>query len=107
MKPDCSDPMPEDAITPTQAAKICNASLNSVWRWIRQGRVRAWRIGELGRLHLSEAEVRGMMRQVVIPKRLPPRDKNGERLTAELDRQREARARKLLRLPPLEDNGAA
>ncbi len=90
-----TDPLPDDLISPTQAAKIGHISLRSVWRWIATGRLRAWRTGAT-RLLVSARDVRAQIRPVVPTVRIPPRDKNGERLLGDLDRKAEASAERRL-----------
>ncbi len=97
--------LPTDLITPAQAATIGHVSTCSVWRWIRLGRLRAWKVGT-GRLLVSQADVLSLIVPVAVRPPLARRDRNGQRLTAELDRQREERTRILLRLP-LDGPGAA
>jgi excisionase family DNA binding protein len=62
-----SDP-PSDLITTMQAAKIAKVSACSLYRWIVSGKLRAWRL--IGRLRVSEAEVRALL-QPVEPKQRP------------------------------------
>ncbi len=96
-----TDPLPEDLITPKAAAKACHVSLQSMWRWIRIGRVRAWRAGQC-RLLVSQKEVLAQIRPVVPTVRIPPRDKNMERLLGDLDRKAAAEGRRMMGLPPRE-----
>ncbi len=98
--------LPDDLINPTQASLIAHCSQCTLWRWIRLGTLRAWRIGT-GRLLVSESEVKAMIQPVLVRPALPKRDKSGERMTRELNKQAEARTRKLLKLPAADSNGAA
>jgi excisionase family DNA binding protein len=61
-----SSPLPEDYITRNQAAKLaggCHPS--TVYRWVRAGRLRGWRVE--GKLFVSRAEVLAIIRPVNVP----------------------------------------
>lgn len=53
--------LPDDAISLSEAARLLGVAPCSVWRWaVRDGRLRAWRVG--ARWRLSRAEVLGLVR---------------------------------------------
>ena len=53
---------PYDPIAPAAAAELLGCAARSIYRYVGQGRLRAWRVG--GRLVLSEADVRQEARVV-------------------------------------------
>jgi excisionase family DNA binding protein len=61
-----SDP-PPDLISTMQAAKLAKVSACSLYRWIVSGKLRAWRL--VGRLRVSESELRALLVPVEPPKR--------------------------------------
>ena len=44
----------EKLITCREAAKLLGVSVETVWRWVRLGKIPAYRIGRIYRLKLSE-----------------------------------------------------
>lgn len=89
--PICDDPLPEpdDLATTSQACRLLGVSLRSVYRWIQQGQVRAWKV--MGRLRLSRGELLGMARPVRssrLPDRPTPRRREAEKRRAEEEARR-------------------
>jgi excisionase family DNA binding protein len=54
--PPSPSPIPPDAILLSEAAELLGLAVCSVWRRLRDGSVRAWRVGN-GRWRVSRAEV--------------------------------------------------
>jgi excisionase family DNA binding protein len=48
--------LPEDLVTPSQAARLVDVHPGTVWAWIRAGRLPVWRVGGC-RYWLSTADV--------------------------------------------------
>jgi excisionase family DNA binding protein len=56
-----TDPLPDDAITTAAAARLLHVAPCTLWRWaVRDGRLRAWRVGK--RWRFSRAEVLALVR---------------------------------------------
>ena len=49
------DPLPEDHISTTEAAKLAKVHPVLLCRWVRKGRLRAWKL--VGRVRVSRADV--------------------------------------------------
>jgi excisionase family DNA binding protein len=47
--------MEEVLLTPMQVAKLLGLSYNTVWKYIREGKIRAYKVGERYRIPLKEA----------------------------------------------------
>jgi excisionase family DNA binding protein len=47
--------MEEVLLTPMQIAKLLGLSYNTVWKYIREGKIRAYKVGERYRIPLKEA----------------------------------------------------
>jgi excisionase family DNA binding protein len=58
--PPSASPIPPDAILLSEAAELLGLAVCSVWRRLRDGSVRAWRVGN-GRWRVSRAEVLAMV----------------------------------------------
>ncbi len=57
--------LPDDLITPPEAARILHTHLATIHRWIQSGSIRAWKRcmrGDVNRYLLSEADVRARLR---------------------------------------------
>jgi excisionase family DNA binding protein len=59
--PPSASPLPADAVTVGQAAELLHCAPCSVWRRIKAGAVRGWRVG-WGKWLLSRAEVLSLIR---------------------------------------------
>jgi excisionase family DNA binding protein len=55
--------LPDDLITPKQAAALIHVSVNSVYRWVEIGTLRAWRVAG-SRYRLSARDVRALVEEV-------------------------------------------
>jgi transposase-like protein len=56
--------LPDDAIPAARAARLIGIHPTSMGRWVRQGRLRAWKRGS--RCFVSEAEARAQVRPVEV-----------------------------------------
>jgi hypothetical protein len=53
-----NDELPNDLISATKAAKLCDVHIATIYRWAFAGRVRSWK--RTNRLYLSRAELQGL-----------------------------------------------
>ena len=56
LAPSGLDSFPEDLISPHEAAKIVHCHVATIWRWVHQGKIRAWKRGG-SRYLLSKADL--------------------------------------------------
>lgn len=83
--PPSPSPVPPDAILLSEAADLLGLAVCSVWRRLRDGSVRAWRVGN-GRWRVSRAEVLALIEMnSPRPEVLARADR--ERELAEVDRE--------------------
>jgi len=54
--------IPDDLITPIEAAKLLGTSSHSIRRWVNRGTLPAFKVG--GRLRISKADALAMIRRV-------------------------------------------
>lgn len=59
--------IPEDLVTMTEAARLARCSLNSLYRWLLQGKLSSWK--RCGRRFVSRAELLGLFEE---DRREPP-----------------------------------
>jgi excisionase family DNA binding protein len=61
-----STTIPDDLITPTEAAQLLHVHLATVYRWIDQGRLPTWRVGgcvgHRGRRRVRRSDVLALIR---------------------------------------------
>lgn len=67
--------IPADLVTPKKAAELIAVSANTIYRWIEEGKVRAYRVAG-SRYRLSRAEVLALVEEVepAAPLRTPAED---------------------------------
>lgn len=72
--------LPTDLVTPKAAAALVGVSVNSIYRWVEEGRVRAYRVAG-SRYRLSRADVLGLVEEVVppVPLSTPAEDEQAAR----------------------------
>lgn len=82
--------LPDDLITPKEAAKLIAVSTNTIYRWVEEGKLRAWRIAG-SRYRLSARDVRGLVEEVEPAERVRTPSEDEQAAAAAIERMKARR----------------
>ena len=77
--------LPNDLITPKQAAKLVGVGVSSIYRWIQDGTLRAWQVAG-SHYRVSKAEALGLVREVQVGEPVRTSREDGEAAAAAMAR---------------------